>query len=219
MFSLAFETDAPEREGKRQCVWIGFSASLNEQSNFRKFLRQWRGRDLTEAEKIEFSMESLIELPATLIVAHEIKKDGETFAKIAACLPYKGGDPLVPSGKFIRKMDRNKDTQNRSQGEGVTYRHAASADTEVPKGDAIDDTQAGADWQRVKVHVGNHAGVELLDLDEEAIKRLIEKWLPLHQKNPKPTADDNRLASALIKAKEYLEHVTKPKVQENQCDY
>jgi hypothetical protein len=50
------------------------------------------------------------------------------------------------------------------------------------------------------VHVGKHSGVELRDLDEEAIRKLVGNWLPIHTVNKKPTADDKRLASALMMA-------------------
>lgn len=198
-FKLVFETDAPEREdGSRQCVWsFPFSVSLNKKANFRKFLRQWFGRDLTAEEEEEFDTESLIGKPATVVVIHETKEN-ETYANIAACTAYKGKDALKPSGKFIRKKDREE------KGESASYRGAAKPSEGASEQSPVDDTQAGADWSKVKVHVGKHNGVELRDLDAEAIEKLLTNWLPKHEANTKQSAADKRLAAALKLAKEAM---------------
>jgi hypothetical protein len=212
VFRLVFETDAPAREdGSRQCVWSrGFTPSLNEKANFRKFLRQWRGRDLTAEEERAFDAEALVGMPAQLVITHDHAENGETYANIAACTPYRGNDPLQPSGKFTRKKDRdaakaaggNGDAPAAPEGETAGYRKAAQPDAK-PR-EAVDGTKAGEDWAAVKVHVGRHAGVELRDLDADAIQKLVDNWLPIHKANPKPTADDKRLAVALVMAAEVL---------------
>lgn len=200
VFRLVFETDAPARpDGTRQCVWSrGFTPSLNEKANFRKFMRQWLGRDLTASEEAEFDTESLIGRSAKVYVQHETGESGDVYANISACLPYKGTEPLQPSGKFTRKKDRET-----AQGEGASYRGAAKPTEAAPVAEAVDNTQAGADWTRVKVHVGKHSGVELRDLDAEAIERLIKNWMPTIDK-AKASADDKRLLAALEKAKAEL---------------
>lgn len=193
IFRLVFETDAPKREdGSPQCVWSrGFTPSLNEKANFRKFLRQWLGRDLTAAEEAEFDTESLIGKGANIVVVHEDSSDGDkTYANIAACTPCKG-KALEPSGTFTRKKDR---------GDSTSYKGAAQPTERTADAEPVDDTQAGADWSKVKVHIGKHAGVELRDLDEEAIDKLVSNWLPAHKSATKPTADDKRLAAALERA-------------------
>ena len=53
------------------------------------------------------------------------------------------------------------------------------------------------DWSRTKVHVGKHAGHELRELTEEAIRLLIEKWGPAAMAKGKLTADDQRLMEAM----------------------
>lgn len=200
VFRIVFETDAPAREdGSRQCVWSrGFTPSLNEKANLRKFLRQWMGRDLSPAEEAEFDTESLIGKPANVVVTHDHGDNDAVYANIAACTPYKGKDPLKPSGKFTRKKDRE------AAGEGASYRGAAEPTGGAEEAAPVDGTQAGADWSKVKVHVGKHQGVELRDLDGEAIEKLVSNWLPVHAKNAKPTADDNRLAAALKLAVEAM---------------
>ena len=53
-------------------------------------------------------------------------------------------------------------------------------------------------------------GVDLGDLDEDGVKALIEKWLPVHQANAKPKADDKRLAAALAEVAELMGVGTEP---------
>jgi hypothetical protein len=53
------------------------------------------------------------------------------------------------------------------------------------------------DHGAVKVHVGKYKGIELRDLNLEAVQALCEKWLPTAKANAKPTADDKRLIAAL----------------------
>jgi hypothetical protein len=206
MFRVVFEIDAEREDGGRQCVWSrAFTVSLNEKASFRKFLRQWRGRDLNAAEKAEFDTESLIGLPATLVIVHEESEDGTIYANLAACTPHKNGEALEPSGDFVRKKDKEAKGGNEG-GEGAGYRKAATPTKKAePETEPVDDTQAGADWSKVKVHVGKHSGIELRDLDIEAIEKLHSNWLPIHKQNPRPTADDKRLAAALEKAIEEIQ--------------
>jgi len=199
-FRIVFElVDAPLTEkGERQCVWSrGFTPMLVEKANLRKFLRQWRGRDLNDAERAELDTESFIGQPAQVLIQHE-EYEGKTYANIIACTPYKGAEPLAASGKFVRKKDRP------AQGEKANYKSAAKPTADTPKGEKVDNTQAGEDWTTVVVHVGQHKGIELRDLDKEAIEKLIEKWVPIAEKSAKPTADDRRLVAALKMAKEFL---------------
>ena len=115
------------------------------------------------------------------MIAHEEGKNGQIYATIALIKP--DPKPLKPSGKYVRVQDRE---EKGGEGAGTKsgYRNA-------PKEDGR------ADWQKTKVHVGKHKGVDLGDLEQEAVDALIEKWLPIHEKNAKPTADDKRLAAAL----------------------
>jgi hypothetical protein len=111
------------------------------------------------------------------------------FANIAACTPDKSGAPLKACGKFTRRKDRNGESDqssvNSNQG-GGGYRRAQGA------GEA-----GGTDHGAVRVHVGKYAGIELRDLNPEAVQALVEKWLPTAKANAKPTADDKRLVAAL----------------------
>jgi len=201
-FRLVFETNAPLRkDGSKQLIWSrGFTPSLNEKASFRKFLRQWNGRDLTAAEEKELDTEAFIGKNASLTIVHE-EVGEKVYANIAACTPHKG-EPMAATGKFTRKKD--KEAKVDQGGEGTAYRGAAKPSEGMASVESIDDTAAGSDWTKVKVHVGQHSGVEMRDLDAEAITKLNENWLPSHTANKKPTADDKRLAAALKLAVEAI---------------
>jgi hypothetical protein len=193
VFKLVFEVDMEKEDGGRPCVWShNFTPSLNEKANFRKFLRSWFGRDLMESEMGEFDTETLIGKPAQLVVVHE-HKDGQVYANIAACTPDKSGAPLKPSGKFTRRKDRDQAEvlADGHRGAGGPTGGGGYRRTQGP-GEA-----GGTDHGAVKVHVGKYAGIELRDLNPEAVQALVEKWLPTAKANAKPTADDKRLIAAL----------------------
>jgi len=195
VFRIVFETDAPDRDTGRQCVWSrGFTPSLNEKANLRKFLRQWFGRDLTAAEESEFDTEALLGKTAQVVITQEHADNGNTYANIIACTPYKGTDQLKPSGKFTRKKDKE------TNGEESNYRGAAKPTQPGREAEAVDATQAGDDWATVKVHVGKHSGIEVRDLDADAIEKLNKNWVP----NAGTNAADQRLAKALKRAQEEL---------------
>ena len=180
VFKIVFEVDAEKDEATRFCVWSrNFTPTLNEKSNLRKFLRGWLGRDLTKAELEGFDTETLIGKPAQVVVVHE-HKDDEVYANIAACTPEKSGNPLKPSGKFIRAKDRQA---NNIPANG--YRRA-----EQPAGES-------GDLGATKIHVGRCKGLEVRDLAPEQVQALIQNWLPTAKANAKPLADDRRLMAAL----------------------
>ncbi len=187
VFKIVFEADMEKDDGARYCVWSrNFTPSLNEKANLRKFLKGWFGRDLTKQELDDFETESLIGKPAQLVVVHE-HKDGETYANIVACTLDKSGEPLKPTGKYVRVKDRpakdgQPSTESRSNG---GYRRAQSP------------TESTPDFGSVKIHVGRCKGLEIRDLAPEQVQALIEKWLPTAKANAKPTADDKRLIAGL----------------------
>lgn len=192
VFRLVYESEMTDDDGKRFCVWSRpYTPSLNEKANFRKDIKKILGRDLTKAELEEFDTEGLLGMGVKLIIQQEEGKDGKTYAVISFIGPDKDKTILKPSGKYTRVVDRPEKTDGGGQ---AGYRSAPKAG----------DDEGRADWQKTKVHVGKHAGVDLGDLDEDAVKALIEKWLPAHEANAKPKADDKRLAAALKEVGELL---------------
>lgn len=183
VFRLVFESEVTDDTGRRFCVWSrGYTPSLNEKANFRKDIRKILGRDLTPLELGEFDTDSLVGLPVKLLVQHQQGENGQTYTAIMAMAPDKSDEPLKPSGNYTRVQDREaKDAS------GSSYAKAPAAKPE--------EVRAG--WQKVKVHVGNFAGLDLGDLEQDAVVGLINKWLPKYRNDPKPKADDKRLAVAL----------------------
>lgn len=197
VFRIVFEVDLQQtlkvdgKEEKRPwCVWSrGFTPNLGDKAALRKFLIGWFGRDLTEAEVTMFETESLIGKPAFLVITHTTKGD-EVYANIASCTPDRSVTPLVPSGKFVRQKDRQKQSGIGKPGD-ASYRR-----TETPAvSTAPEDPQAS--YLTTKVHVGRFKGTELRELAKDSVENLVRHWLPVVRQNPKPTADDRRLMAAL----------------------
>jgi hypothetical protein len=191
-FRLVYETEAKNDQGNSCCIWSRpYTESLHEKSAFRKDLKKILGRDLTKAELNEFDTESLIGHGVSLIVQHEAAQNGQTYAVISFIAPDKT-KAIKPSGSYKRVKDR----EQAPAGSGDTggYRKAPAAAPE----------ESRQDWQKVKVHVGKHAGVDLGDLDEVAVNSLIEKWLPTGQALPKPLKADCDLIAALLEVKALL---------------
>jgi hypothetical protein len=197
-FRVVIESEVLRPDGERFHVWTkNFTPSLNEKASFRKFLKQAFGRDVAETDADangDLDVDSLlIGHPVQMLIVHE-ESNGETYANLSALTPDKSEDPLTPSGKYVRKKDRPA-----KDGNAASYKKAATGGGEE---------SARENWQTVKVHVGKNAGVQLGDLDGEAVTKLLENWLPKAEANPKPTADDKRLIAALNEAKGLLESAT-----------
>lgn len=191
VFRLVFETAEPREDGSPFLIWsAGFTPSLHEKSSFRKFMRMWMGRDLSPAELEEFDTETLIGRPAQLVIVHNEGQDGTVFANIAACTPLREG-AIKASGKYVRVKDRE-----------------AKSDQQFNRADQpASNAKASTDWKSTKVHVGRHSGIELRDLEREAVEALIERWLPEAKAKPKQTADDKRLIAALEQAAEEFDNI------------
>ena len=184
-FRLVFETTELRGDGRPFHVWSqAFTPSLGEKAALRAFLKQWFKRDLTAAEQEEFDTEALIGRPAHLVVVHNDGRNGEVYANIALIQPDKSPQPLKPSGKYVRVKDRQDKDSN--------YNRA-----EQPASHA---TQPADDWRFVKVHVGKHQGLELCELDIEAVRSLHDRWLPAAKNMDKPLKADRDLMEALVKA-------------------
>jgi len=196
VFRVVYETEVTDDDGKRWCIWSRpYTPSLNPKANFRKDLKKILGRDITAAEADEFDTESLINMGVKLIVEHEEGKDDKTYAVLAFIGPDKDKPTLKASGKYTRVKDRPEKTEGgESGGDQGSYRKAPAAK----------EDEGRSEWQKCKVHIGKHAGVDLGDLPEDAVTALIEKWLPVHEANAKPKADDKRLAAALKEVGELL---------------
>lgn len=201
VFRIVFEIDLERNvkidgkdEVQRWAVWSrGFTESLGERAALRKFLKDWFGRDLNAEELAGFETENLIGKPAFLIISHTTEGN-EAYANIHAITPDKSGNPLQPSGKFIRKKDRDA---KKDVGHRQTQSPASSTSPLPGSGPAAGSNQPPSSWTATKVHVGRFKGTELRELAPDSIDALVTHWLPTAKANPKATADDRRLVAAL----------------------
>jgi hypothetical protein len=185
-FRLVFETTELRQNGSPFLVFSRtFTPSLHEKAALRAFLKQWFGRDLTTAEQNEFDTESLIGRPARVSVVHS-DYNGTTYANIGLIRADKSGEPLKPSGKYVRQKDRQNNDEK--------FRHASNSN----------EFAAPSDWRRVKVHVGRHTGIDLGELDRESVEALLTKWLPTALAMEKPLKADRELVAGLQQAKAAL---------------
>ena len=223
---LVFEIDAIDHSRNPAQPWVVFSRpftpSLGEKANLAKFLKDWFGRKLTDAEASSFDLDTLIGRPAFLMIAHEEADGGEkVYANIKAVGPHKQGEALKPSGKWVRLQDRPaKDSQGGSgggggAGSGSSYRRAPGG----AAGGGADET--ASDPSKTKVHVGKNKGLELRELTEEAIASLITHWLPLVKSADRQSADDKRLMKALdwYQAEMAAREAASQKVEEDDIPY
>lgn len=190
VFKIVFECETEKSPGERYCVWSRrFGVSIAEKSALRPFLKQMFGEDICETRldaNGDLDLEQIVMgHPVKLMIAHTVR-DGETYADIISIFADKSANPLKPSGKFVRKKDRD------NTGNSGNSQQQRPAQPQAP-------AQTAA-WMQVPVHVGNNAGKKLGDLSKEDLAKLVDKWLPVHQANEFATAADNLLASGLIEA-------------------
>jgi hypothetical protein len=184
-FKIAFELDMIDKTRNPVQPWVvmtaPMTASLHEKAGLTKFLKDWHGRALTAEETTSLNLDSLIGRPATVVIVHELSKDGtKTFSNIKLIMPHKTGEALKPSGLWIRMEDRPPKDDDQVK-------------TVVPA------TAAPVKITEVKVHVGKFKGVPLSELTNDAVRGLAEHWLPKAKVSPGKTPEDIYLIAAVTK--------------------
>ena len=184
-FKIAFELDLQDKTRTPVQPWVvmtaPMTASLHEKAGLTKFLRDWHGRALTAEETTSLNLDSLIGRPATVVIVHELSKDGtKTFSNIKLIMPHKSGEALKPSGLWIRMEDRPPKDDDQVK-------------TVVPA------TAAPVKISDVKVHVGKFKGVPISELTDDAVRGLAERWLPKAKISPGKTQEDIQLIAAITK--------------------
>jgi len=179
-FKIAFELDMIDQSRNPVQPWVvmtaPMTASLHEKAGLTKFLKDWHGRALTPAETTGLDLDTLIGRPATVVIVHEQSQDGtKTYANIKLIMPHKSGDPLQPSGLWVRMKDR------------------------PPREDDQVKTTAPVKPVDVKVHVGKFRGTPLSELTNDAVRGLAEHWLPKAKVNSGKTPEDIALIAAVTK--------------------
>jgi hypothetical protein len=195
-FKIAFELDLIDQSRNPVQPWVvmtaPMTASLHEKAGLTKFLKDWHGRALTAEETVSLNLDSLIGRPATVVIVHEQSRDGtKTFSNIKLIMPHKSGEPLKPSGLWVRLEDRPP-------------REDDQVKTVVPA------TVAPVKIADVKVHVGKFKGILLSELTPDAVRGLAEHWLPKAKVAPGKSPEDIMLIAAVTKRLEELAKADEP---------
>ena len=195
-FKIAFELDLIDQSRNPAQPWVvmtaPMTASLHEKAGLTKFLKDWHGRALTAEETVSLNLDSLIGRPATVVIVHEQSRDGtKTFSNIKLIMPHKSGEPLKPSGLWVRLEDRPP-------------REDEQVKTVVPA------TAAPVKIGEVKVHVGKFKGIPLSELTPDAVRGLAEHWLPKAKVNSGKTPEDIALIAAVTKRLEEMAKADEP---------
>jgi len=195
-FKIAFELDLIDQSRNPVQPWVvmtaPMTASLHEKAGLTKFLKDWHGRALTAEETVSLNIDNLIGRPATVVIVHEQSRDGtKTFSNIKLIMPHKSGEPLQPSGLWVRLEDRPP-------------REDDKVKIVTPS------TAAPVKIAEVKVHVGKFKGVALSELTPDAVRGLAEHWLPKAKVAPGKSQEDIALIAAVTKRLEEIEKVEDP---------
>jgi hypothetical protein len=182
-FKIAFELDMIDKTRSPVQPWVvmtaPMTASLHEKAGLTKFLKDWHGRALTAEETTSLDLDSLIGRPATVVIVHEQSQDGtKTFSNIKLIMAHKNGEPLKPSGLWIRMEDRPPKEDDQVK-------------TVVPA------TATTVAISPIKVHVGKFKGVPLSELTPDAVRGLAEHWLPKAKVSTGKTPEDIALIAGI----------------------
>jgi len=195
-FKIAFELDLIDKSRNPVQPWVVMTApmtpSLHEKAGLTRFLKDWFGRPLTAEETNNLDLDGLIGRPATVVIVHEKSQDGtKTFANIKLIMAHKAGEPLKPSGLWVRLEDRPPKDDDQ-----VKIVTPATADP-VKLAD-------------IKVHVGKFRGRPLSELTSDAVRGLAEHWLPKAKVAPGKSPEDIMLIAAVTKRLEEIEKAEDP---------
>lgn len=175
-FKIAFEIDLIDKSRTPAQPWVVMTApmtpSLNEKAALAKFLKDWFGEPLKESTSLD--LDALIGRPAYLMIVHEKSQDGtKTYANIKVIQPHEDGEPLEPSGLWVRLQDR------------------------PPREEGAERPITKEELASTKVHVGKFKGTPISDLSESAVKGLAEVWMPKAMASSTISAEDKRLIAAV----------------------
>lgn len=197
-FKIAFELDLIDQSRNPVQPWVvmtaPMTASLHEKAGLTKFLKDWHGRALTAEETVSLNLDNLIGRPATVVIVHEQSRDGtKTFANIKLIMPHKSGEPLQPSGLWVRLEDRPPREDDK---------------VKIVRPDGSTNRQL--DLGKTLVHVGKFKGVALSELTPDAVRGLAEHWLPKAKVSPGKSPEDIALIAAVTKRLEELAKADEP---------
>jgi hypothetical protein len=85
-----------------------YTASLNEKSNLRRDLQNWRGKPFTPEELKGFDLEKLLGVNCQLNIVHKPRTDGSgVWANVGAIMPLaRGMAKMAIPDDYVRRQDR-----------------------------------------------------------------------------------------------------------------
>jgi hypothetical protein len=93
--------------GKPFMVSEWFTMSLHPDSNLRKLLRQWRGRDFTEAELGVFDLQNVVGVRCVLNIGHNQGRNGKWYTNVEGAAPHSAPWEIVEvPADYVRFADR-----------------------------------------------------------------------------------------------------------------
>jgi hypothetical protein len=99
---IVWETDQKKENGYPLNVSKTYNLSLHPESNLRKDLQAWRGRDFSEEELSgPFAVESMKDQPCTLELQDALSKSGNAYLKVLSISPA-GEKRYFASGEYKR---------------------------------------------------------------------------------------------------------------------
>lgn len=197
-FKIAFELDLIDKSRNPVQPWVVMTApmtpSLHEKAGLTRFLKDWFGRPLTAEETNNLDLDGLIGRPATVVIVHEKSQDGtKTFANIKLIMAHKAGEPLKPSGLWVRLEDRPPKDDDQVK----IVRPDGSTNRQPNLGDTL-------------VHVGKFRGTPLSELTSDAVRGLAEHWLPKAKVAPGKSPEDIMLIAAVTRRLEEISVMEDP---------
>jgi hypothetical protein len=110
--AIVWEIDQLRDDGTPFLLRRYYTPSLHEKSTLHKDLRAWRGKPFTPEELRRFDLEAIISKSCSVLVEHNVKGD-RTYANVVGVLPCQG-QPLQPSGHYVREQDREGESRLQS---------------------------------------------------------------------------------------------------------
>ena len=87
---ITWEINELMADGRPFVISKEYTASIGPKANLRKDLDAWRGRDFTEEELANFSLENVLGAPCQISISHTSKGD-KTYANVDAIIPLAKG--------------------------------------------------------------------------------------------------------------------------------
>lgn len=98
-----------DESGHRFFVQQDYTLSLHEQSNLRKHLESWRGRQFTDAELDGFDLETTIGANCQIQIVHNETSKGGIWANVQTIVPASKNMAKMQMESYTREKDRPKD--------------------------------------------------------------------------------------------------------------